>query len=105
MAPEQLVPGRDPAVPKAFTDRIRADSEMVEQVLNPGRTDENVRYPDPPFREEDGVTAPDSLAAIKMGRRTDAGLSQSFGGAGPKSLIWLVVAILAAVVFFVFVLT
>jgi hypothetical protein len=91
-----------------LTDRIRADSEMVEQVLNPDRTDENVRYPDPAFPADSNTqsTAPDSLAAMKMARRTDAGRRQSIrslGGAGPNGLLWIAAAVLVVAVFLVFV--
>jgi anti-sigma factor RsiW len=96
----------DPPVSRILTDRIRADPELVEQVLNPDRTDENVRYPDPTFpRDSDReATGPDSLADMKMARRTDAGLRQglgSLGGSSPTALLWIAAAVLAVVVLLV----
>ena len=100
--------GRDPAVPKSLTDRIRADPELVQQVLNPDRTGDNVRYRDPEFPPESpgGESAPDSLADMKMARRTDAGLRQfgGLGGSAPTAMLWLGAALVAVVLLLVFVL-
>lgn len=94
---------RDPPVSKTLTDRIRADSELVEQVLNPDRSDENVRYPDPEFPRDNDPEGkiPDSLSDMKMARRTDAGLRQARGplaGSAPTKLLWVAAAVLVLVV-------
>jgi hypothetical protein len=99
---------QDPPVSRILTDRIRADPELVEQVLNPDRTSENVRYRDPEFpRDSDeDETAPDSLADMKMARRTDAGLRQALGpqgGHSPTALLWIALAVVAVVVIVVLV--
>jgi hypothetical protein len=100
----------DPPVSKILTDRIRADPELVEQVLNPDRTDDNVRYRDPEFPRESpgGESAPDSLADLKMARRTDAGLRQAsgpLGGSAPAALLWIALAVVAVAIIIMLVAT
>ena len=56
-------------------DRVAADGEMVGQVLNPDRTPETVRFPDPAVagQQADDSRSPDTVAEFEMARRTDAG--------------------------------
>jgi len=71
---------KKPKVSSVFTDRIAADGEQVAQVLEPNRSADNVRYPDPhsPGSVDDGLSAtPDSNADFQMARRTDAGPSEA----------------------------
>lgn len=87
-------------------DRVAADAEMVGQILNPNRTSETVRFPDPSLPGRDGGTnsgAPQSMAELEMARRTDAGRREPLAAttATTKGNKWfavvavLVVAILA----------
>jgi len=57
---------------KSMEDRVAATTEDVDHLLDPDRTPETVRYPDPDPAGRDGG-APDSMADVEMARRTDAG--------------------------------
>ena len=60
-------------------DRVVADAEMVGQILDPNRNSETVLFPDPSVPNPASATdsgAPQSIAALEMARRTDAGRRQ-----------------------------
>ena len=84
-----------PKVSRVFTDRIAADAEQVAQVLEPNRSAENVRYPDPhsPSSVDDSLSAtPISNAEFQMARRTDAGPSEAMermSGVTKTYSVWL----------------
>jgi hypothetical protein len=61
---------------KDLQDRVAADPEMVEHVLDPNRTPETVRFRDPSVTGTASTTdsgTPQSVAEFEMARRTDAG--------------------------------
>jgi hypothetical protein len=94
MAEAQRRAPAEPPVSKTLTDRIRPDAEMVGQVLEPNRTPENVRFPDPasPHGSDEDVGGLDSIADAEMARRTDAGPVEPVPVGSPRSgvLIWVV---------------
>jgi hypothetical protein len=105
---DQSVPQHEPRISKMLEDRIPADGEQVAHILDPHRTEETIRYPDPSTPHEANVTSAQSNAEIQMARRTDAGPSLGANRAtsegGSTMLLWfagaaglfLVVAILIA---------
>lgn len=73
----------EPPVPKALTDRIPADGEQVSHTLDPDRSPETVRYPDPEApgeRDDETALGAQSNAEIQMARRTDAGPREAATG-------------------------
>jgi hypothetical protein len=98
MADAKRKPREEPPVSKVLEDRIRADAELVGQVLDPGRTRETVQYPDPKAPDAGGDSGgADSLAEVQMARRTDAGAKQSGAGAYTSGGVLLWFAAVAAV--------
>jgi hypothetical protein len=64
---------------KGLQARVAADGETVGHVLDPNRTADTVQFPDPSVPGESAATdsgTPQSMAAIQMARRTDAGPRQ-----------------------------
>jgi hypothetical protein len=90
----------EPPVSKALEDRVRADTETVEHVLDPGRTPDKVIYPDPEAPRAEGETAPDTMAEVEMARRTDAGAFEAEpsrdGGTSP--MLWVALGVLVLIV-------
>ncbi len=86
---------------KILEDRVRADAELVGQVLDPGRTPDVVAYSDPKAPNVlDDTPGADSVAEMQMARRTDAGAGRpaadAFRSGGP--LLWVgAIAALAVV--------
>jgi hypothetical protein len=77
MAEAQRKPREEPPGSKILEDRVRADTELVGQVLDPGRTPDIVAYPDPKAPNVlDDTPGADSVAEVEMARRTDAGARQ-----------------------------
>ena len=82
-------------VSKVLEDRIAADGEQVLHTLDPKRTFETVRYPDPEAPTHDPTElAPQSNAEIQMARRTDAGpvevvsTGPMLSARGPTLILW-----------------
>lgn len=91
----ESVARNEPRFSKALEDRIPADGEQVSHILDPDRTPDTVRYPDPqaPFDARDaGATSAQSNADIQMARRTDAGPAMAADRAqsaqGSSMLVW-----------------
>lgn len=83
-------------VPTALEDRIAADGEQVLHTLEPNRTPETVRHPDPKAPQHDpNVTAPQTNADVQMARRTDAGPQEvtrtgpALSARGSELLLWV----------------
>ena len=91
---------RDPPVPKMFEDRVRADAETVEHVLNPDRTPDKVIYADPEAPRTEGQAAPDSMADVEMARRTDAGPleAETSKSRGVSPALWVALGVLVILV-------
>jgi hypothetical protein len=75
-------------------DRVAADAGMVGQILEPNRTSETVRFPDPSVPGPASGTyssTPQSMAELELARRTDAGRRQPRSAATGtnKGNIWL----------------
>lgn len=93
--PQSQANTRNPKVSRVFTDRIAADGEQVSQVLEPDRTSDNVRYPDPhaPDSVDNGLSdSAGSNAEFQMARRTDAGPEEAMNHISRKTSstsIWL----------------
>jgi hypothetical protein len=98
MAATQPKVREEPPVSKVLEDRVRPDAEMVGQILDPARTTENVRYPDP----EPPRGGVDSVADVQMARRTDAGPQEAATGRYSSGSVMLWVGIVAAVAFIMF---
>jgi hypothetical protein len=79
---------------KDLEDRVRADPEMVGHVLDPNRTTETVRFPDPSARPPSATDSgiPRSIAEFEMARRTDAGPRLPASINKRNTVLWLVVA-------------
>ena len=93
---DERAPPHEPRVSKILEDRIAPDGEQVAHILDPDRTPDTVRYPDPsaPHDARDaGATSAQSNADIQMSRRTDAGPSfasdRANASEGSTMKIWL----------------
>jgi hypothetical protein len=104
MAEAQRKLREEPPVSKILQDRVRPDAELVGQVLDPDRTPDTVRYPDPkaPAALDDSGGA-DSIAEVEMARRTDAGRRQTApsGAFAPGGiLLWFIAVAAVALLLF-----
>ena len=101
MAEAQRKPREEPPVSKVLTDRVRPDAEFVGQVLDPDRTPETVRHPDPKAPASlDDTAGADSVAEMQMSRRTDAGAKQPAASAyrPGSTVLWFAVVAVVAII-------